>query len=288
MEPRQLDLPVDGGDLRVLLWGTGRNTAVAVHGITASAMAWQALARQLPADWTLATPDLRGRGHSNSLPGPFGLDRHVADVAALLASFEEPPVLAGHSLGAFIALLTYDAHPGLARRLVLLDGGLSLPLPEGTDLDAVLDKTLGPALARLRQTFAGERAYLDFWRAHPAFAEHWTADVEAYVRYDLQPADGSGLRSRAVEDAVRADGRDLLLAHGRFAAALEHLSTPTTLLTAEKGLFGEPPGFQPPELVDAFRQRAPRLRPERLPDVNHYTMLFEPNAVREIAKVIAG
>ena len=48
MQLRMLDIPVDGGDLRVLVWGTGRRVAVAVHGITASAMAWQAVARQMP------------------------------------------------------------------------------------------------------------------------------------------------------------------------------------------------------------------------------------------------
>src|SRR5579863_919538 len=70
MQLRMFDVPVDGGELRVLQWGTGRRVAVAVHGITASAMAWQAVARQMPAGWTLAAPDLRGRGFSAQLPGP--------------------------------------------------------------------------------------------------------------------------------------------------------------------------------------------------------------------------
>ena len=49
MQLRLIDVPVDGGELRVLQWGTGRRVAVAVHGITASAMSWQAVARQMPA-----------------------------------------------------------------------------------------------------------------------------------------------------------------------------------------------------------------------------------------------
>ena len=152
MQLQLVNVPVDGGDLRVLLWGTGKRVAVAVHGITASGMSWQAVARHMPADWTLAAPDLRGRGHSHDLPGPYGLDRHASDVAAVLRHFGGRPVLAGHSMGAYIALLTRDAHPELVRRLVLVDGGLPLPVPEGTDPDAVLDATLGPAISRLRQT----------------------------------------------------------------------------------------------------------------------------------------
>jgi len=148
-------------------------------------MAWQAVARHMPSDWTLAAPDLRGRGHSRDLPGPYGLDRHASDVAAVLRHFGGRPVLAGHSMGAYIALLARDAHPDLVRRLVLVDGGLPLPVPEGIDLDAIIDATLGPAVARLEQTFGDTEAYLAFWRAHPALAGNWTADVESYVRYDL-------------------------------------------------------------------------------------------------------
>src|ERR1700721_3602137 len=132
MQLRLLDVPVDGGDLRVLLWGNGKRVAVAVHGITASAMSWQAVARHMPPDWTLAAPDLRGRGHSRDLPGPFGLDAHARDVVAVLRHFGGRPVLAGHSMGAYVALLARDAHPELGRRLVLGGGGLPPPLPEGT------------------------------------------------------------------------------------------------------------------------------------------------------------
>src|SRR5260370_33695268 len=110
MQLRLINVRVDGGDLRVLAWGTGKRVAVAVHGITASAMSWQAVARHMPADWTLAAPALRGRGHSGDLPGPDGLDRHARDVAAGLNHFGARPGLAGHSMGACMPLLTRDRH----------------------------------------------------------------------------------------------------------------------------------------------------------------------------------
>jgi lipase len=162
MQLRLLDVPVDGGELRVLQWGTGRRVAVAVHGITASAMSWQAVARQMPPGWTLAAPDLRGRGSSAHLPGPYGLERHAADVTAVLRHFGGRPVLAGHSMGAYVALLTRDAHPNLLRRLVLVDGGLPLPMPDGVDPEVALEAAIGPAIARLRQTFPSTEAYLDW------------------------------------------------------------------------------------------------------------------------------
>jgi lipase len=284
MRLRLLNVPVDDGDLRVLLWGTGNRVAVAVHGITASGMSWQAVARHMPPDWTLAAPDLRGRGYSSGLPGPYGLDRHARDVAAVLRHFGGRSVLAGHSMGAYVALLTRDAHPELVRRLVLVDGGLPLPLPEGIDPDALLDATLGPAVARLRQTYPDTEAYLDFWRAHPALAEHWTADVEAYARYDLTGEQGQ-LRSRVAEDAVRADSRDVL-AEKPFADALSRLTRPTPLLTAPAGMFGAPPGLLPPEVVAAWHERVPALRPQTVPGVNHYTILFDREAAAAVSQAI--
>jgi lipase len=284
MRLRLINVPVDDGDLRVLLWGTGNRVAVAVHGITASGMSWQAVARHMPPDWTLAAPDLRGRGYSSDLPGPYGLDRHARDVAAVLRHFGGRSVLAGHSMGAYVALLTRDAHPELVRRLVLVDGGLPLPLPDGIDPDAALDATLGPAIARLRQTYPDTEAYLDFWRAHPALAEHWTADVEAYARYDLTGEEGQ-LRSRVAEDAVRADGRDVL-AEKPFADALSRLTRPTPLLTAPAGMFGAPPGLLPPEVVAAWHERVPALRPQTVPGVNHYTILFDREAAAAVSQAI--
>jgi lipase len=284
MQLRLLDVPVDGGNLRVLLWGTGRRVAVAVHGITASGMSWQAVARQMPSGWTLAAPDLRGRGHSNYLPGPYGLEQHAADITAVLRHFGGRPVLAGASTGAYVALLARDAHPHLVRRLVLVDCGLPLPIPDGVDPDTALEAVLGPAIARLRQTFPSTEAYLDFWRAHPALAGHWNADVEAYVRYDLTGEAGR-LRPRTVEEAVRADNRDQL-AGKPFAEALGRLTKPTPLLVAPAGLAGEPPGLMPPELVAEWQQRVPSLRPQLVPDVNHYTILFDKRAAATVARAI--
>jgi lipase len=287
MQLRPFDVPVDGGNLHVLVWGTGKHVAVALHGITASGMSWQAVARHMPPGWTLAAPDLRGRGRSRDLPGPYGLDRHVADVTAVLRHFGGlgvRPVLVGHSMGAYAALLTRDAHPSLIRRLVLVDGGLPRPVPDGLDPAVTLEASIGPAITRLRQTFPDTEAYLDFWRAHPALRDHWTPDIEAYARYDLfgEPGD---LRARAVEDAVHADSHDLA-GEKPFADALGRLSKPTPLLTAPGGFLGVPPGFQPPDLVATWQERAPNLRPLLVPDVNHYTIIYAPQGAAAVARAI--
>jgi pimeloyl-ACP methyl ester carboxylesterase len=241
----------------------------------------------MPPGWTLAAPDLRGRGFSAHLPGPYGLERHAADVTAVMRHFGglgARPVLAGHSMGAYVALLARDAHPGLARRLVLVDGGLPLPVADGLDAEVALEAGLGPAIARLRQTFPSTEAYLEFWRAHPALADHWTADVEAYARYDLT-GEPPSMRSRVVEAVVGPDSRDVL-ADKPFADALGRLTQPTPLLTAPAGFLGDPPGLFPPDLVAAWAERVPQLRPQLIPDVNHYTIVFDKRAAAALVRAI--
>jgi pimeloyl-ACP methyl ester carboxylesterase len=277
------DADVAGGPLRVLSWGAGRRPVIAVHGITGNATCWQPVARALPEDWTLYAVDLRGRGHSAALPGPYGFDKHGADLrGAVLALGLDRPVLVGHSLGAYIALLAADAHPEAFGRLVLVDGGLPLPVPAGVDPDELLAASLGPALARLTETYPTPEAYVQFWRAHPALAGAWTGDAERYVRYDLTSGPGP-LRSRVVPESARSDGRDLLTSGDRIAAALNRLGSPTPLLRAPAGMFGQPPGVIPDELAAYWQARVPVLAVQTVPQTNHYTILFDQAAAKAIA-----
>ena len=277
------DIEVAGGTLRVLSWGTGPRTALAVHGITANALCWQALVRALPQDSTLYAVDLRGRGHSAALPGPYGFDQHGEDLHRVAVALGlDRPALVGHSLGAYIALLAADAHPQAFGALLLVDGGLPLPVPPGADLDELLAASLGPALARLSERYPSPEAYVQFWRAHPALTGAWTSDVEQYVRYDLAGEPGS-LRSRVVPEAARADGRALLASGERIATALERRDGPTSLLRAPSGMFGQPPGLIPDELVAHWQARLPTLAVQTVPKTNHYTILFDHVAAQTIA-----
>src|SRR5215207_2706397 len=163
--------------------------------MTASAMGWSVVARALPGEWTLVAPDLRGRGRSADVPGPYGLDRHPDDICTLVRGRGDKVVLVGHSLSAYAGLLAAAARPDLFSRLVLIDGGLSISLPAELDPDTVLDATLGPWIERLRRTYSSEEEYLEVFRTHPALAETWGPDLETYARYDMRAGPGRcGLR----------------------------------------------------------------------------------------------
>ncbi|GII55382.1 alpha/beta hydrolase [Planotetraspora thailandica] len=276
---------VPGGRLRIARFGEGPRIILAAHGITASLMAWRTVAEALPPGWSLVAPDLRGRGHSADASGPYGLPRHAddLDLVADHVGADETSVLTGHSLGAYIAAL-HGAKRRYAR-VVLVDGGLPLPMPPGADPDAVQEASLGPAIQRLRQTYPSIEAYLDFFRAHPSFVGHWTSAVEEYVRYDAtgEGLDGGAVRSRVREEAVRQDGRWFRVEVEEIAAALEAIESPLSLLRAPRGLLNEEGGLLPEDLTAAWLARLPEMRHELIGDCNHYTILFDPRCAAVVA-----
>src|SRR6266545_449895 len=274
--------PSERGLLRALRFGDGPRIVLAAHGITASAMSFRAVARHLPARWSLVALDLRGRGGSAGMPGPYGMSAHAADIVAAAEHLGSPLVLSGQSMGAYAALRAAVLRPELFTRLVLIDGGLPLPVPAGADPDQLLELTLGPALARLRQSFPDVEAYLDLFKAHPALAGDWNDDVAEYVRYDATGEPGA-IRSRVNGEAVYADGRDLLVNAASFGDDLLTLAVPTVLLYAPRGMFGEEPGLLPQSIVDLWVARAPALRAELVEGTNHYTILMTDRAAKLIA-----
>ncbi|GHJ48280.1 alpha/beta hydrolase [Catellatospora sp. TT07R-123] len=280
---RSLQLPVPGGTLHALRFGDGDRIAVAAHGITASAMSFRAVARHLPGGWSLIALDLRGRGGSADVPGPYGMDAHAADLAAVAEHLGAPVALVGQSMGAYAAVRAAARTPQLFDRLVLVDGGLPLPVPAQFDADRLLELTIGPAVARLRETYASVEAYVDFFRAHPALAGEWNDDMEAYVRYDAVGEPGA-VRSRTSTEAVYADGRDLLVGAASFGDDLRALAVPATLLHAPRGMLGQEPGMLPQPIVDHWAVQAPLLAPELVADTNHYTILMTDGPAERIAR----
>lgn len=270
-------------------FGSGSKPALALHGITGNGLSWAPVGAALPGDWTLVAVDLRGRGRSRDLPPSTGLRDHVADLLPLaeqlVAEHGEPVALAGHSMGAFVAVHLAHARPDLFSRVVLVDGGVGLAVPADADADELLDLTLGPAIERLRRTYPSVDAYVDFFKAHPALGPFWDDAIEAYVRYDaLETADG--IRSRVHEASVRADGRDLLVTGAEFEPELRATPLPVTILAAPKGMFGEPPGLLPPAALAAY-DGVQHVTVEVVPDVNHYTIAFAPESAARVAAVIA-
>jgi pimeloyl-ACP methyl ester carboxylesterase len=124
-------IAVEGAQLSALALGQDQAPALfMLHGYVAGNMAswYSSFASPMTATHRVLLYDLRGHGGSTVPPTGFDLDSQVRDLLAVLAHFgydKEPVDLAGHSVGALIALRFALRYPQRVRRLVLADA----PMP---------------------------------------------------------------------------------------------------------------------------------------------------------------
>jgi len=284
---RTVDVPVRGGELRVGVWDVpdaDAPTVVLVHGITSSHLAWQFVVDALPGVRVIA-PDLRGRGGSNGLAGPAGMRSHADDLEAVFASLDIAPTLVvGHSMGAFVSVAFAHLYPARVTRLLLIDGGLPLAAPEGLTTDELVAAILGPTAARLSLRFADAGAYLDFWRAHPAFASDWSPELERYLAYDLV-RDGDAYRPATSYETTADDTVDLNTGT-LMPEALAALRHPAALVTVPRGLQNEEPGLYPVDHLAALLAAYPAVGHSRWEGYNHYTVIMSASGGAAVADLI--
>ncbi|WP_136585390.1 alpha/beta fold hydrolase [Microbacterium hydrothermale] len=253
-----------------------------VHGVTASHLAWSWVARETEA--RLIAPDLPGRGRSTAPGRRTGLAQHADDLVAVLdAAGVDRAIAVGHSMGAFITAVLADRHPDRVERVVLVDGGLPLDLPEGMDPRDAVRHVLGPTAARLDMRFGSTAAYRDFWRAHPAFVGRDDPLLDAYFAYDLVGEEPE-LRPATLFSTVEADSIDQNTG-AAIATALERMPRPTRLLAAERGLRGEVPPLYPD--LSAIERAHPRLRSAmRVAGADHYSIVMSPEGARAVVREV--
>jgi len=105
----------------------GRGPVVLLtHGYSASAHMFANVVDALAEDHTVITWDIRGHARSDSpvAPDAYSTEHCLADMVALLDhAGAERAVLAGHSLGGYLSLALWLAHPDRVRALVLVGTG---------------------------------------------------------------------------------------------------------------------------------------------------------------------
>jgi len=253
----------------------GRGTPiVCLHGIWGSWRNWLPLLDPDPCvlpGRPLFMVDLRGHGASDKPASGYALRDYVADIIALVETLGAPrAVLAGHSLGALIALAVARSVPERIAALVLEDPPLPLPNdPRHLDpfwqsfaealfgLAAIKHRPLDEVVAQIRE---------------------WLPDLpldkaQEYATSVIETADG-------VFAAITGGtfGGDDLLAPGPA------LPIPTLLF---QGALPEQRGLQDAG-VAALRAIFPKLTLVIIPDTGHSILEAAPAAYRQAVAAFFG
>jgi lipase len=292
-KPEIFEVPVRGGPMTVGRWGSAGPVIVASHGITGSLMLWTALVEELGPGFLVIAPDHRGRGGSASLPPPFGIRAHAADLIAVMDELSlDNAIFVGNSMGAAVVAQAAADHPNRARAVILVDGGV--PVPEAGDAGGLEDsqvradlvKRLGPSIDRLSMTFDSADAYRTHWQAHPAFRAEgeWSSYLDAYIEYDLAGRPPA-MHSRVQAEAVLEDAVDLRN-NNAMASALSGIKCEVVLIRAPFGALGGNEPNIPLSALEGARAIQPKLAAESIEGTNHLTITIGRRGAIAIARWI--
>ncbi len=284
-----LAIPVAGGQIHVSHRPAVEDspTVVLVHGLSGNSRWWTRVIDHLPGDLGIIAMDVRGRGRSADAPPPFDLSTVADDIARALDHFDVPrAIVAGYSMGGWVAVLFGVDHPDRVDRLVLVDGGFPVPGAEGSTPDEIIESLVGATLRRLEMEFADVEEFFAYWKGHPALAGYWDDGMRDALGYELVERDG-----RHVVDvnpaAIRVGAEEITLA-GRANEAGWSLRVPAHLIVVERGTMDQPGGMIPLDVAERAAQQVDGLTMEYLPDLNHYTLMLGSGALEVAAAITAG
>jgi lipase len=272
------------GEVELAIWraGEGPDPIICLHGITAQHRAFNALARHLEGSRPLVGLDLRGRGDSDKPESGYGLEAHASDVIRVLDHLDlQSAVIAGHSMGGFVALKAALSHPDRVRAIVLLDGGWprvevspeELSEEQKQEAEAI-EEGLERAFRRLDMIFESPADYLNFWFPDQGLTmDDLPPDLADYYLYDLFEVEG-GYNPKASRAAAEVDSPSVS-STSPTTEEMRGLRCPVILVRASEGFF---PGGTP-VISDETRDAMARVLDIRseilLEGANHYTMLWQ-------------
>lgn len=246
----------DGAELAYEERGSSEPAFVLIHGWQADRGVWHDLAAGLGANAHVVVPDMRGSGESQAASGPYRLERFAKDLRELIdARGLNRVVLAGHSMGATVALRFAVDHPELVHALALIapvpasGGGYS---PKG---EAYLRATAGDATAQ----------------------RNWLART-----FSQPPGDATLDRLCA---AAATTKRDVALesfeswAHADFADETRAIEAPVLVLAPE---------HDAKDTRERVADLLPNARYVPLPGCGHYAILEQPHAIAQLIRELVA
>jgi len=135
---------------------------VLLHGFPLDHHLWDDIAPLLEDRFDLILPDLRGFGESTTVDAPYSMDDYASDIAGLLDQLGiQKAVIAGHSMGGYVALAFARLYPARVSGLALISSQVLADPPdrkEGRYKSAadVAEKGIGDVVEAMTSKFTSD------------------------------------------------------------------------------------------------------------------------------------
>ena len=249
---RERSVEAPGGAIRYLEAGSGW-PLVLLHAFPLSADMWQPQLEAPPGGWRLIAPDLRGLGPARRPPAAT-MDDMAADVVVLLDALRlERAMIAGVSMGGYVALALFRTAPERCSGIVLVNSRAGADSPEAR---AGRDRMI--ALVRERGAAAVADEMLPRLLGRTSRASR--PDVEPLVRRLIEANAPEGIAGALEAMKNRPDSTPMLPSVGRPALVVR--GAEDEIIAAEE--------------AERLDRQLPRSQLVTLPDAGHLCSLEAP------------
>lgn len=268
LDIKDIKIPVNGIDIHAIDYGGSGKDVILVHGLTANARFWDAIAERLIKNYHVIAIDVRGRGDSDKPEtGYYDYWQYVDDVKSVLDYYKIDKVIyMGHSMGALTGVLFANQYPERLERLVLVDAG--------TSIDPRLKEALAPAYAKVGTIYESYDSYINQNKKSPSFKE-WNNYTDRYFWYDVyHNSDGTVIpkvAKQAIWPKIKSRGVN-------WDEINVKIKVPTLLLHAPLGL-PLADGTIVPVLIPDKAQELAKILPQgsryvEIEGSNHYNIIL--------------
>ena len=244
--------------------GTGI-PVVFVHGFPHNRTLWAPQLGALMPRARCVAPDLRGFGDSG-IRGPYTMDRYADDVAAMLDTLQiERAVIAGLSMGGYIAFALWRRHRERVRALILAD------TRPGADSDET--KAKRRALITLART-----------RGSGAVADAQITGMVGRTTRERQPDIADGVHRMLAQAPVEGivGALEAMIARPDSTPTLATIDVPTLIIVGDEDV------LTPPSEARAMHERIAGSRLEILAGAGHVSNVERPASFNHVASEFLG
>ncbi len=243
----------NGIELYYEIHGAGQ-PLVLISGLGYPLWQWHKMVPFLAEHFQVITFDNRGVGQSDKPAGPYTAQMLAADTAGLLDALGiEKAIIAGHSMGGFVAQAMALDFPQKVKKLILCSTNFGGPhhVPVTAEAMKVLTDVTSDALTRFKNGLSVSTAP-DWSEKNPEMIEEW---VKWRVANPIDPAP---------YQAQMAIGFGLMPEAAAFENKLPRLNVPTLIL------FGAYDKVVPPENASLLAEKISGSKVVILPNAGYF------------------